>query len=50
VSEQFLALLSETTIGKAAAKCGVNVKTLCRWMADDEDFKRGLAEARRLVF
>ena len=45
-----LALLSENTIGKAAAKCGVNEKTLRRWRTTDEDFKRELADARRLVY
>lgn len=45
-----LALLSERTIVKAATKCGLSEKTLRRWMADDEDFKRDLAEARRLVY
>ena len=45
-----LALLTEKSIGKAAAKCGVHEKTLRRWMADDEEFKRALAEARHLTF
>jgi hypothetical protein len=45
-----LALLSEGTIVKAATKCGLSEKTLRRWMADDEDFKRDLAEARRLAY
>ena len=30
--------------------CGVNEKTLRGWMADDEAFKRDLAEARHAVF
>jgi hypothetical protein len=50
VNGQFLTLLSEGTIVKAATKCGLSEKTLRRWMADDEDFKRDLAEARRLVY
>src|SRR5688572_30109252 len=45
-----LALMSEKTIGRAAAKCGVNEKTLRRWMAEDAEFKRELAEAQRLAF
>jgi transposase-like protein len=45
-----LALLSERTIAKAARRCGVNERTLRRWMADDEEFKRELTEARRVMF
>jgi hypothetical protein len=45
-----LALLSESTIAKAAAKCHVGDRTLRRWMSEDETFKRELAEARRLTF
>src|SRR4249920_3765509 len=30
-----LALLSENAIGAAAQRCGVNERTLRRWMADD---------------
>ena len=45
-----VALLSETSIAKAAAKCGVHEKTLRRWMADDEDFKRRLTAERHAMF
>ena len=45
-----LALLSERTLGGAARRCGVNERTLRRWMSDDEDFKKQLAEARRAAF
>jgi len=45
-----MALLSENTITKAAAKCGVNERTLRRWMTGDEEFKRELDEARHLAF
>ena len=41
-----LALLSEKTIAAAARRSGVNEKTLRRWMADDEAFKKELAEMR----
>lgn len=51
VREQaILALLSEKTIAKAAAKCGVNVRTLARWLENDEDFKIAYSEARRATF
>jgi transposase-like protein len=45
-----LALLSEKTFAAAARRCDVNEKTLRRWMADDEAFKRNLAEARHAMF
>ena len=45
-----LALLSEKTLAGSARRCGVNERTLRRWLADDEEFKRGLTEARRLMF
>jgi DNA-binding transcriptional MerR regulator len=44
-----LALVSEKSIGAAAKRCGVNEKTLRRWMTE-ETFKRELAEARRSLF
>ena len=51
VREQaILALLSDKTLAAAARRCGVNERTLRRWMADDEEFKRELTEARRLMF
>ena len=45
-----LALLSEKTLGAAAGKCGVNEKTLRRWLAGDEAFKTAYAEARQATF
>jgi hypothetical protein len=45
-----LALLSETTIQKAADACGVNEKTLRRWLADDSEFKVDYQAARRATF
>ncbi len=48
VREQaILALLSERTNAKAAAKCGVNARTLHRWLTKDEAFKSAYAEARQ---
>ena len=44
------ALLTEKTIGAAAERCGVNERTLRRWMAHDESFKLALAEARRATY
>src|SRR5688572_25697716 len=41
------AILSERSIQKAAAKSGVNEKTLGRWLANDEAFKTEYANARR---
>ena len=45
-----LALLSEPTIAKAAAKSGVDESTLRRWMAADEAFRASYAEARQATF
>ena len=45
-----LALLSEKTIGTAAAKSGVNEKTLRRWLADDDAFKADHTEARQAAY
>ena len=45
-----LALLSEKSIMKAAAKSGVNERTLRRWLADDAAFKAGYATARQTAF
>ena len=51
VREQaILALLTERSEAKAAAKCGISVRTLQRWLADDEDFKAAYASSRRTVF
>ncbi len=45
-----LALLSEPTVVKAAAKSGVDESTLRRWIAADEAFKTAYAEARQATF
>ena len=45
-----LALLSERTTELAAAKAGVGVRTLMRWMAEDEPFRAQLASARQSAF
>ena len=42
-------LLAEKTLGAAASRVGVNEKTLRRWLAEDKDFKRELAEAQRVA-
>ncbi|MGE5815287.1 MAG: hypothetical protein ACM36C_12425 [Acidobacteriota bacterium] len=44
-----LALLSEKTLARVARRCGVNEKTLRRWMAEDV-YKLELAHAQRAVF
>jgi len=45
--QAILALLSEKSIGAAAGKCGVNEKTLRRWLAGDEAFKTAYSDARQ---
>lgn len=45
-----VALLSEKTIAKAAAACGVNERTLRRWLSDDADFKAEYDAARTATF
>jgi len=50
VREQaILALLSEPTIARAAARCGLGEKTLRRWLAEDA-FKAEYDAARRTIF
>ena len=44
-----VALLTEKTIANAAAKTGINEKTLRRWLGDDA-FKADHAAARQAVF
>ena len=47
VREQaIVALLSEPSIGKAAAACGIGEKTLRRWLTDDAAFKAEFEAAR----
>ena len=48
--QAILALLSQRTLSKAAAKSGVSEKTLRRWLADDEAFKTEYASARHATF
>lgn len=45
-----VALLSEKNLTAAAHRCGVNEKTLRRWMVEDEAFKHALIEARTALF
>lgn len=45
-----VALLTEKTIGDAADRCGVNEKTLRRWLSDDSEFKAAYGDARRATF
>ena len=45
-----LALLSEKSIAKAAAKCGLSERTLHRWLTSDAAFQAQYAEARRATF
>ena len=51
VREQaILALLSEPTIAKAAARCGVAEKTLRRWLTADPAFQAEYEAARHATF
>ena len=45
-----MALLSERTVADAAAKAGVNEKTLRRWLSEDEAFQANYAAARQAAF
>ena len=45
-----VALLSEKTVTDAAAKAGVNEKTLRRWLSEDEAFQAEYAAARQAAF
>ena len=45
-----VALLSERTIGKAAAMAGVNERTLRHWLSEDEAFQVEYAAARQATF
>jgi len=47
--QAILALLSERTISEAADRCGVNERTLRRWL-DESDFQAEYQKARRAVF
>ena len=45
-----LSLLEERTIAQAAKRCGVGVRTLGRWLTDDDDFKAMLEAARAAAY
>jgi hypothetical protein len=45
-----LSLLSEKTIGAAALQCGVNERTLRRWLTEDATFKAEYDTARTATF
>jgi hypothetical protein len=45
-----LALLSERTVGQAAARCGVGERTLRRWLTEDSEFKAEYEAARSAMF
>ena len=45
-----LALLSERSIGQAAAKAAINERTLRRWLSEDEAFQAEYAAARQATF
>lgn len=44
------ALLSEPTIGKAAARTGLSERTLRRWLSDDQPFQAEYEAARHATF
>jgi hypothetical protein len=48
--QAILALLSEPTIGEAAARCGIAEKTLHRWLTDDAAFQAAFEAARQATF
>lgn len=45
-----LALLTERSIGAAAQRCGVNERTLRRWLSDDPEFIGAYNQARQATF
>ena len=45
-----VALLADTTIERAAARCGINERTLRRWLTEDPIFQSEYAAARRATF
>ena len=45
-----LALLSERSIPKAAAKCRIGERTLHRWLTSDAAFQAAYSEARQAAF
>jgi hypothetical protein len=48
--QAILALLSERTMGQAAARCGVGERTLRRWLTEDGEFKAEYEAARSATF
>ena len=51
VREQpIVALLSEPTIGQAAARCHIGERTLQRWLTDDAAFQADYEAARHATF
>ena len=48
--QAILALLTERTIGQAAARAGVGERTLRRWLTEDEAFTAEYQDARRATF
>jgi hypothetical protein len=48
--QAILALLSERTMGQAAARCGVGERTLRRWVTEDSEFKAEYEAARSAMF
>jgi hypothetical protein len=48
--QAILALLSEPTIAQAATRCGVDEKTLRRWLTDDAAFQAAYEAARHATF
>jgi hypothetical protein len=51
VREQaIVALLTERTLAKAAAKCGLSERTLRRWQNEDAEFKADYEAARTATF
>ncbi len=45
-----LALLTDRSLTAAASRAGIAERTLRRWLAEDEDFRAALAEARKATF
>ncbi len=45
-----LALLSEKSVAKAAAKCGLSERTLHRWLTSDDAFQAEYAAAREAAY
>ena len=48
--QAILALLTERTLDRAAARCGVNEKTLRRWQTEDASFVEEFEAARAAMF